>query len=48
MWQTVTTFVAALTGTIIGTVLSSVFKHRADTAGRVHEWQVSIVGIFGT
>ncbi|WP_279629558.1 hypothetical protein [Amycolatopsis kentuckyensis] len=43
-----TTFVAALTGTIIGTVLSSVFKHRADTAGRVHEWQVSIVGIFGT
>ncbi|WP_410640692.1 hypothetical protein [Amycolatopsis sp. lyj-346] len=47
MWQTVITVVAALFGTISGTVLGSVLKTRADTAARVHEWQVSIVGIFG-
>lgn len=47
MWQTVIPVVAALVGTTSGTVLGAVLKGRADTAGRVHEWQVSVVSIFG-
>jgi RPA family protein len=48
LWQSVITIVSALVGTLSGTVLGSVLKSRADTAGRVHEWQVSVVDIFGT
>jgi hypothetical protein len=47
LWQSVITVVAALIGTLGGTVLGAVLKGRADSAGRVHEWQVSIVGIYG-
>ncbi|MFI5591174.1 hypothetical protein ACIA5G_39410 [Amycolatopsis sp. NPDC051758] len=41
------TVITVMAGTITGTVLCHVFKNRADTAGRVHEWQVTIVAIFG-
>lgn len=47
IWQTVITVASTLVGTISGTVLGSVLKSRADNAGRVHEWQVSVVGIYG-
>ncbi|MET8847988.1 hypothetical protein [Amycolatopsis sp. NPDC004625] len=48
LWQSVITIVSTLIGTISGTVLGGVLKSRADTAGRVHEWQVSVVEIYGT
>jgi hypothetical protein len=45
--QTTVTAAAMLVGTISGTVLGSVLKSRADRATRVHEWQVTVVTIFG-
>lgn len=47
VWQTVITVVSTLAGTISGVVLGSVLKSRADRAHRVHEWQVTVVGIYG-
>jgi hypothetical protein len=46
-WQTVITVVSTLVGTVTGAVVGSVLKSRADSAGRVHEWQVSVVEIYG-
>lgn len=47
MWQNVITVATALLGTITGTLLGSMLKSKADTAGRVHAWQVSVVEIYG-
>ncbi|CAM4025397.1 hypothetical protein KIPE111705_36980 [Kibdelosporangium persicum] len=47
IWQTVITVVSTLVATVTGAVVGSVLKSRADSAGRVHEWQVTVVEIYG-
>jgi hypothetical protein len=47
LWHTMITVVATLMGTVTGTVVGSVLKSRADSAARVHEWQVAVVKIYG-
>ncbi|MFD9966188.1 hypothetical protein [Amycolatopsis sp. NPDC058986] len=47
IWQTVITVISTLTGTVLGSVLGSVLKGRADAAARVHDWQVTVVNVFG-
>lgn len=47
VWQTVITVASALIGGTLGTLLGGWLKRRADREVRVHEWQVSVVEIYG-
>ncbi|MGW7537823.1 hypothetical protein [Amycolatopsis sp. NPDC054798] len=47
VWQTLIPVLGTLAGTVSGIALGGLVKSRHDSVGRVHEWQVAVVEIYG-